>query len=191
MSILNWWRWVCNDCLCYVTVTQLLCVSYHFKKCQIDFVFSRDKRHYMAILNWRIEFGPRLSLLSLPLYNYCIAYESHVCLAQCHVTYVWFILIDREEITSQWRFRQFYNEGVKWNFFHIYNWAFHASWSSVSVIRLARLLFWLIPYICTGEQSFRCVSLWPYSAGIVKKFRGQQRLLQGLCTSSAMIIFQF
>lgn len=68
-----------------------------------------------------------------------------------------------EEITtSQWRFCQLWNLVVC-------NWGFRPSWSTISVTSLVRLLFWLIPYICTGEQSFRCVSLWPYSAGTFQK----------------------
>lgn len=57
--------WIDGDEFATTVCATLLLHSCYFKKCQIDFVFSRDKGHYMSIM----EFGPRLSLLR---YRYTI-----------------------------------------------------------------------------------------------------------------------
>lgn len=117
---------------------------------------------YTSILKWRNWVWTKVVVATcfLPLYNFCVVlYVNHMSV---WLNVTWLLYVLEEITTSQWRFCQLWNLVVC-------NWGFRPSWSTISVTSLVRLLFWLIPYICTGEQSFRCVSLWPYSAGTFQK----------------------
>lgn len=117
---------------------------------------------YTSILKWRNWVWTKVVVATcfLPLYNFCVVlYVNHMSV---WLNVTWLLYVLEEITTSQWRFCQLWNLVVC-------NWGFCPSWSTISVTSLVRLLFWLIPYICTGEQSFRCVSLWPYSAGTFQK----------------------
>lgn len=145
-------------------------MSYRLK-CQFDFVFyKRQETLYVY-----------LEMEELSLDQDCRCYVTAIqflCLWCMWITCL-FGSVSRDFCMSERKLRHsgdFVISGIEGCFFFQIIERFILRCRSVSVIRLARLLFWLIPYIYTGEQSFRCVSLWPYIAGIFEKFRGQQRM---------------